>query len=112
LFSPRPRRFACDELPVVRPIPWLIPKSAWLDGMTESTCSAVVMPWRARSSLRMIVTGSAVSPSTRRMFVPVTSTRMSCALAGATTPAVPPAPINRASADATFLRWNSIGNPQ
>src|SRR5678815_1580463 len=125
---PRPRSDAVCAENVVAPTA-LVRFTALLLLFEESSCNtstAVVAPERWISSRVMIVTASAPSPSTRLMLLPVTSTRMSgaggrvddgtsgltaCATAlGSHT--TPPAPKRQASAVATLLRLNSIGNPQ
>jgi hypothetical protein len=51
--------------------------------MLLSTCWAVVRPWRAKFSARIEVSGSAVSAASRRIELPVISTRCIGALSSA-----------------------------
>ena len=75
LLAPMPRRLANEAPPVPRPTTWLVPCCDCDTDRFDITCSIVVTPCFFRSSMRMTVTGTAVSASMRLIAEPVISTR-------------------------------------
>src|SRR5687767_242560 len=75
--------FVCPPITLVTSV-W--PPLEFADTYCSSSATFCA-PVRSISSRVMTCTGSAPSPSTRRMFEPVTSMRMSCAIAGSAPPA-------------------------
>ena len=75
LFGPMPRRSAKAAPPLLEPTERPEPTEDWLAEMRLINSSVLVTPCSRSFSTRRMVTGTAVSASTRRIAEPVTSTR-------------------------------------
>ena len=75
LLLPMPRRSANAAPPDPLPTCWLEPVLSWTALREFMICSTVVTPCARRSSIFKMVTGTAVSASTRLIAEPVISIR-------------------------------------
>ncbi|SST11394.1 Uncharacterised protein [Acinetobacter baumannii] len=84
LFAPIPRRSANEAPPVALPTERLELYTPWLPESRPISSSVLVTPcWRSSSARRTLI-GTAVSASTRRIALPVTSIRCNWTVGGST----------------------------